>query len=104
MEQIVKFISDNLVYVWFTVLAMWGGTANYMSRINRDKGSFSIVELIGEWAISGFAGLITAYACTELELSFAMTSAAAGIGGHMGGRAIYLFEQIFMRRTGGEKE
>lgn len=101
MEQLYRLIMDNLTYLWFVALAMWGGTANYIGRRSRDKLPFSIVELVGEWSISGFAGLITAYACTELELSFALTSAAAGIGGHMGGRAIYLFERIFERRAGG---
>ena len=99
MEHIKEFIAQNASYAWFILLAMWGGTANYLGRLRRDKVPFSIVELIGEWSISGFAGIVTALACTELGFSFALTSAAAGIGGHMGGRAIYLFEQYFTKRA-----
>jgi hypothetical protein len=101
MDGLMKLIAENLSYGWFVLMAFWGGTANYISRRNRDKTPFSIIELVGEWSVSGFAGLITAYICMDMGLSFALTSAAAGIGGHMGGRAIYLFEQIFIRRTGG---
>lgn len=32
----------------------------------KNKLPFSLVELFGEWAISGFAGLITAYLCAEM--------------------------------------
>ena len=103
MDGLIKLVTDNLVYGWFLAMAFWGGTANYISRRARDKTPFSIVELVGEWSVSGFSGLITAYICTDMGLSFAMTSAAAGIGGHMGGRAIYLFEQLFIRRAGGDK-
>lgn len=101
MDGLIKLVTDNLVYGWFLAMAFWGGTANYISRRARDKTPFSIVELVGEWSVSGFSGLITAYICTDMGLSFALTSAAAGIGGHMGGRAIYLIEQLALRRIGG---
>lgn len=101
MDGLFKLIADNLSYGWFVLMAFWGGTANYISRRNRDKTPFSIIELAGEWSVSGFSGLITAYVCTDMGLSFALTSAAAGIGGHMGGRAIYLVEQVVIRRIGG---
>ena len=98
MDGLIKLITDNLMYGWFVLMAFWGGTANYISRRNRDKTPFSVIELVGEWSVSGFSGLVTAYVCTDMGLSFALTSAAAGIGGHMGGRAIYLIEQIALRR------
>lgn len=56
---------------------------------------FSLTELIGEWAICGFAGIITAYLCEASNLSFAMTAAMSGIAGHMGGRAIYMIQTRF---------
>jgi hypothetical protein len=99
MDGLMKLVMDNLSYGWFVLMAFWGGTANYISRRNKDKTPFSVIELVGEWSISGFAGLITAYICMDMGLSFALTSAAAGIGGHMGGRAIYLIEQVVLSKV-----
>ena len=83
--------------IWLVLLAIWGGTANYMRRISREKEKFRIAELLGEWCVSGFAGLLTAYICMELQLSWQLTCFMAGIAGHMGGRAIYVFEQRFKK-------
>lgn len=101
-NRIFAWIVENIAYGWFVMMAFWGGTANYLSRRNRDKTPFSIIELIGEWSISGFSGIITAYICIDLGLSFAFTSAAAGIAGHMGGRAVALIEQVIVKRMEGK--
>ena len=92
-EMLSKLIEAGLGYVWFVALAIWGGTVNYLSRLKQGKvETFSFAELIGEWAISGFAGLLTAYICIEMDLSWHMTAFFTGISGHMGGRAIFMFE------------
>ena len=98
-----KPIAEWLGYGWLFVLAIWGGTVNYISRIRKQKIPFSIIELVGEWFIAGFAGVITAYFCYGIELNFYMTAAATGIAGHMGGRAIGLAEHWFLRKIGIEK-
>lgn len=81
-------------FVWFLLLAAWGGTASYLSRIKKTKTRFSIMELVGEWTISAFAGVITAFVCYEMQFSFYATAALTGIAGHMGGRAIALVEHF----------
>lgn len=92
-EMLSKLIEAGLGYLWFVVLAVWGGTVNYLSRIKQGKvEAFSLLELFGEWATSGFAGLLTAFICTEMELSWHMTAFFTGISGHLGGRAIYMLE------------
>lgn len=92
-EVLSKLIEAGLGYVWFVVLAIWGGTVNYLSRIKQGKvEAFSFAELVGEWAVSGFAGLLTAFICTEMEMSWHMTAFFTGVSGHLGGRAIYMFE------------
>lgn len=101
MEEAIEklgtlFGVTGLGFVWFFLLAMWGGTASYLARIRKAKMPFSLMELIGEWTVSAFAGLITALICTELHFSFYVTAAAAGIAGHMGGRAIALTERAAM--------
>jgi hypothetical protein len=101
-SAVADFIKDTgLNYLWFVALAIWGGTSSYLSRIKRDKLPFSMIELMGEWFISGFAGIITSYMCYSLGWDFYLTAAATGIAGHMGGRAIYLMESYFARKLGG---
>lgn len=98
---IIKHLLDlGLGYVWFVLLAVWGGTVNYINRRKNDKLPFSVVELVGEWAVSGFAGIITVLICQELGMSVTITAATAGIAGHMGGRSIFLLERYFQNRIG----
>ena len=95
LDDFTRALAESLSYLWFVALAAWGGTVNYLSRRKRDKLAFSFVELMGEWAISGFAGLITAYACAANDVSYPLTAALSGVAGHMGGRAIYMLEVRF---------
>ena len=95
-----QLLDAGLGYLWFVILAAWGGTVNYITRLKSEKSPFSIVELLGEWVISGFSGLITAFICQEMMLPFMYTAAAAGIAGHMGGRGIYLLERFVKKRLG----
>jgi hypothetical protein len=89
-----QILEAGFDYAWFILLAIWGGTLNYLSRVKLGKvESFSFAELIGEWAVSGFAGLMTAYFCIDMELSWHMTAFFTGVSGHLGGRAIFIFEQ-----------
>lgn len=97
-HRFFAWIVENIAYGWFVMMGVWGGTANYLSRRNKDKFPFSIIELVGEWSISGFSGIITAYICIDAGFSFALTSAAAGIAGHMGGRGVALIEQFIIKR------
>ena len=72
---------------------------NYLSRIKQGLVErFSFAELVGEWFISGFAGLLTYYVCAEMEFSWHMTAFFTGISGHLGGRALFLFEVYFKSR------
>ena len=100
-NSILKALFDvGFGYVWFALLALWGGTVSYISRVRRNNAPFSFVELIGEWTISAFAGIMTALICQELEFSLILTAALAGISGHMGGRAIYMLEQFVCKKMG----
>ena len=97
-----KLLESGWGYIWFILLALWGGTVNYLSRIKQGKVEvFSFAELVGEWAISGFAGLLTAYICIETQMSWHMTAFFTGIAGHLGGRAIFIFESYFKSKIPG---
>lgn len=95
-----QLLDAGLGYVWFIFLAAWGGTVNYITRRKSEKSPFSIVELVGEWVISGFSGLLTAFICQEMGIAFMYTAAAAGVAGHMGGRGIYMIERFIQKRVG----
>ena len=95
-----QLLDSGLGYVWFIFLAIWGGTVNYITRRKADKNPFSIVELVGEWVISAFSGLITGFICQEMQISLMYTYAAVAIAGHMGGRGICLLEAFMNKRIG----
>ncbi|AUY11154.1 hypothetical protein C3F36_17850 [Aeromonas sp. ASNIH2] len=88
-------------FAWMFILAIWGGTVSYLSRLKQNRElAFSFAEWIGEMAISGFAGLLMAYVAMELQASWYVAAVSAGIGGHMGGRALFLMELALRRRLG----
>lgn len=95
-----SIIQTGLGYFWFVVLAMWGGTVNYIRRVKKDKLQFSIFELVGEWSISAFAGVVTALVCQEMNISVLMTYALVAISGHLGGKTIDTFETMFKSKIG----
>ncbi|MBM7070886.1 phage holin family protein [Shewanella sp. 202IG2-18] len=96
-----QLVEAGLGYVWLVVLAIWGGTVNYLTRRKKDKSMpFSVIELLGEWVISAFAGVLTAFICQEMGMSYMFTCAMAGIAGHMGGRAIFMLELWVQKRIG----
>lgn len=90
------------MYLGIVAFAVWGGTTNYVSRMKRGLTPFSIPELLGEWLISGFAGMASAYGCLALGYSFELTMFCAGIAGHMGGRLIFIIETLFVKRLTGK--
>lgn len=95
----VEMFKGTIGYFWLILLAIWGGTVNYLLRLRKGHVLvFSFTELIGEWAISGFAGLLTAFVCAEMGMSWQLTAFFTGVAGHLGGRAIYLFEQYAQAR------
>lgn len=97
---IARLIADSMGFIWLVLLALWGGTASYVTRIRKAGAPFRLIELIGEWSISGFAGVITMMICNGFGYSFYMTAALTGIAGHLGGRAVYIFEQFFANKLG----
>jgi len=100
-EYLRQAIAGIEVYVLAFLVSVLGGTVSYLSKVRTNgQKAFSVVELIGEWVTSGFAGLMTAYVCVAAGLSFELTAAFAGIAGHAGGRAISILEQKLLAGAG----
>jgi drug/metabolite transporter (DMT)-like permease len=88
-----------LTYGWVLLLAGLGGVVNFVRRIREgESNKWNLAELIGEIATSAFAGLITFYLCEAANISHLIGAALVGISGHMGSRAIFLFEIMLKKR------
>ena len=91
-------LAENASSWWLVVLALLGGTASYIDRIREADMKFTIIGLLGDWIISAFAGIVTAYVCFEMGWSVYLTAAACGVAGHQGGRTIGLVRRYLERK------
>lgn len=96
LEELKNILSEYIIYFWFIILAMIGGTVKYLSRLKTKNLPFSLLELIMEWVISGFAGIITMYVCLWQGYDLHLTAVLVGITGHMGGSGIALIQESIM--------
>lgn len=82
-----------LTYGWVFALAILGGVVSFMRKLQDGHARvFNFVEFVGELVTSAFAGVITFWLCENASLSPLVTAALVGISGHMGSRAIFMFE------------
>jgi hypothetical protein len=96
---VIEWLTTGKQYIGFVLISLLGGTVSYIGRVKRGiVQRFSIAELLGEWLISGFVALLTAHLCVEMGLSFNYTVFLCGITGHMGGRAIFIFEAYVLHK------
>lgn len=79
-------------------IAMLGGIARWVMAVKRGESSVAnIMALIGEMAISAFAGLLAFWICEAFEIRSLITYAAAGLAGHAGASGIAWMERIGQR-------
>ncbi len=97
MKAFMEFLHIAIQYSGLVLVAILGSTANYISQIRNRHKMFSIVELIGEWFISGFSALMVALVCEEFGVSWTMTVVMCGIAGHMGGRTMFILESALSK-------
>lgn len=97
-----------ITYAWVVGFAAFGGIVSFMRK--RREGAvrtFNITELIGELVTSAFAGMVTFLLCEWSGVAPLLTAAFVGITGHMGSRALFMFEryaeQRFRSITPGDK-
>lgn len=80
-------------YAWVVFVAMWGGTVSFLRKVNVGAARpFNLTEFMGEIFTSGFVGVITFWMCEAANLDKLLSAAMVGVSGHMGSRAIFLFE------------
>lgn len=88
-----------LTYAWVLLLSSWGGFVSFMKK-RRDgiARPFNFAEFFGDIAASALAGVITFYLCEAADTPQLMAAALVAISGHMGGRALFIFEKWMERR------
>jgi hypothetical protein len=82
-------------------LALLGGLVSFYAKVRAGHVSaWNLAHLIGELATSAFAGLLCFWMAEVAGLPQLVTACLVGIAGHMGARAIAVFEQWAQRRWG----
>ena len=80
--------------------ALLGGFVSWYGKVKRGEiPGYSVFHLIGELATSALSGMVCYFVCAYLNLPDGLTAAFTGVSGHMGARAISLFEEYMIRRA-----
>lgn len=88
-----------LTYLWVFGLSSLGGVVSFLNKLKKGHArAFNIAEFMGEIATSAFAGVITFWLCENSGISPLVTAALVGVSGHMGSRAILLFEEWLAKK------
>jgi hypothetical protein len=87
-----------VAYMLILLMAAWGGLINYLSRIRKAAIPFDIGELILEMFISAFAGIVIGLIAIAFNLNLYLVLAMVGIGGHAGGRTVFLLDRWWNRK------
>lgn len=84
-------------YAWVIVLSMWGGIVRIFRELRFGGKTWVQILLLflSELSTSGFAGLLTFYACTHAGINQMHSAVMVGMSGYMGGRALTWLEQIY---------
>lgn len=88
-----------LTYLWVFGLSSLGGFISFINKLKKGHArAFNVAEFMGEIATSAFAGVITFWLCENANISPLVTAALVGVSGHMGSRAILLFEEWLAKK------
>jgi hypothetical protein len=82
------------------MIAMLGGLVSWYAKVRKgDLPGWSMFHLMGELMTSALAGLLCFWLCEWAGLAPLLTAAFTGVAGHMGTRAITLFEDQMSKRA-----
>lgn len=98
-----KDITEFSLKQWglFLGMALLGGFVNWWGQVRRGEIPLaSISTLIGELCTSAFAGLLAFFICEWANFPQLLSAALTGICGHMGTRALAMFEDWATRKFG----
>ncbi len=85
---------EFFAWVYLVALAAWGGLISHLERIKDGKIVARLLFIDIGMAI--LAGLVSAYACLAIGFSEWVLYAVVAVSGHLGVRAVDVFEQIIL--------
>jgi uncharacterized membrane protein YeaQ/YmgE (transglycosylase-associated protein family) len=89
-------------YGFMLGVALLGGLVSWLTKVRAGKASaYNVMHLIGELATSAFAGLLAFWFCAYINTPGPLMACLVGVAGHMGTRAIGMFETWAEKRFGG---
>ena len=88
-------------YAVVLAVAVLGGLVSFYAKVKSGSvAAFNVMHLIGELATSAFAGLLAFWISESVGAPQLVTICLVGVAGHMGARAIGIFEEWAARRWG----
>lgn len=85
-------------WLWVVFLSMLGGVASFAIKVRKGIARWiNVPELLGECTISAFVGFVT-FLITDGHVPPGVQAAMIAVSGHMGTRAVFLFEQFYASR------
>ena len=88
-------------YAWVIAWASAGGIVSFRQKLKRgDVRAFNIAEFVGEIFTSAFVGVLAFWICEYSDVPKILQAVVISISGHMGTRAIFLFEQFMAKKFG----
>lgn len=88
-------------YGFMLAVSILGGLVGWYAKLKRgDVVAWNVSQLIGEISTSAFAGLLTFWLCEWMNIPQILTAALVGVSGHLGTKAIAIFEDFAQRKWG----
>lgn len=95
------FSYNWITYAWVILWAAAGGFVSFIQKVKAGQArAFNFAEFLGEIFTSAFVGLLTFWLCEWASFSQMLSAVLIAITGHMGSRALFLAEQVFVRWLG----
>lgn len=80
-------------------VALLGGIVSWTAKVRKGEVAVhNVMQLVGELATSAFAGLLAFWFCAYMNTPGPLMACLVGVAGHMGTRAIALFEEWAAKR------
>ena len=88
-------------YAWVMAWGAAGGIISFYQKMKRgDARPFNLIEFFGEVATSSFVGVLSFWLCEYSEVPKLLEAVIISVSGHMGTRAIFVFEKWLAKRYG----
>lgn len=101
-----ELIVQATPFIFAIFLSCLGGVVSHLNRMDKHGLAFNFLRLCIDIITSGFVGIIAFMLCDAANFGWSYTAAIVAISGHMGTRALFLFETAavlpLLRRYGYE--